>query len=107
MPTGTSCPVTALWLGAGSPDTKAEGLEGQINRLAELIGRLEDKVRARVPAAPPASLPRSGRRSPRHGHACGTHRPWVGAGLLLVVEDLTGAELTAAVECGMMNWEFI
>ncbi|NXQ94120.1 NECA2 protein, partial [Sagittarius serpentarius] len=27
----------------GSPDTKAEGLEGQINRLAELIGRLEDK----------------------------------------------------------------
>ncbi|KAM6058063.1 N-terminal EF-hand calcium-binding protein 2 [Chlamydotis macqueenii] len=29
---------------AGSPDTKAEGLEGQINRLAELIGRLEDKT---------------------------------------------------------------
>ncbi|NXG93145.1 NECA2 protein, partial [Stercorarius parasiticus] len=28
----------------GSPDTKAEGLEGQINRLAELIGRLEDKT---------------------------------------------------------------
>ncbi|NXN35837.1 NECA2 protein, partial [Rhinoptilus africanus] len=27
----------------GCPDTKAEGLEGQINRLAELIGRLEDK----------------------------------------------------------------
>ncbi|XP_069724808.1 N-terminal EF-hand calcium-binding protein 2 isoform X1 [Phaenicophaeus curvirostris] len=27
-----------------SPDTKAEGLEGQINRLAELIGRLEDKT---------------------------------------------------------------
>lgn len=87
MPTGTSCPVTALWLGAGSPDTKAEGLEGQINRLAELIGRLEDKVRTRPP---------SGRRSPRHGHACGTHSPWVGAGLLLV-EDVTGAELTAVL----------
>ncbi|NWX24937.1 NECA2 protein, partial [Aegotheles bennettii] len=29
---------------SGSPDTKAEGLEGQINRLAELIGRLEDKT---------------------------------------------------------------
>ncbi|NXX76465.1 NECA2 protein, partial [Urocolius indicus] len=29
---------------AGSPDTKVEGLEGQINRLAELIGRLEDKT---------------------------------------------------------------
>ncbi|NXE20478.1 NECA2 protein, partial [Ardeotis kori] len=28
----------------GSPDTKVEGLEGQINRLAELIGRLEDKT---------------------------------------------------------------
>ncbi|XP_075289834.1 N-terminal EF-hand calcium-binding protein 2 isoform X2 [Opisthocomus hoazin] len=28
----------------GSPDTKAEGLEGQINRLAQLIGRLEDKT---------------------------------------------------------------
>ncbi|XP_010158109.1 PREDICTED: N-terminal EF-hand calcium-binding protein 2, partial [Eurypyga helias] len=28
----------------GSPDAKAEGLEGQINRLAELIGRLEDKT---------------------------------------------------------------
>ncbi|KFQ22438.1 N-terminal EF-hand calcium-binding protein 2, partial [Merops nubicus] len=28
----------------GSPDTKAEGLEGQINRLAKLIGRLEDKT---------------------------------------------------------------
>uniref|UniRef100_A0A8C0FMN3 N-terminal EF-hand calcium binding protein 2 n=1 Tax=Bubo bubo TaxID=30461 RepID=A0A8C0FMN3_BUBBB len=28
----------------GSPDTKAEGLEGQISRLAELIGRLEDKT---------------------------------------------------------------
>ncbi|KAM7101069.1 N-terminal EF-hand calcium-binding protein 2 [Ciconia maguari] len=28
----------------GSPDTKAEGLEGQINRLAELISRLEDKT---------------------------------------------------------------
>ncbi|NXS52828.1 NECA2 protein, partial [Brachypteracias leptosomus] len=28
----------------GSPETKAEGLEGQINRLAELIGRLEDKT---------------------------------------------------------------
>uniref|UniRef100_A0A8C5TWQ8 N-terminal EF-hand calcium-binding protein 2 n=1 Tax=Malurus cyaneus samueli TaxID=2593467 RepID=A0A8C5TWQ8_9PASS len=33
---------------AGSPDTKAEGLEGQINRLAKLIGKLEDKVRASV-----------------------------------------------------------
>ncbi|KFQ35694.1 N-terminal EF-hand calcium-binding protein 2, partial [Mesitornis unicolor] len=31
----------------GSPDTKAEGLEGQINRLAELIGRLGGKGRAR------------------------------------------------------------
>uniref|UniRef100_A0A8D2N1K5 N-terminal EF-hand calcium binding protein 2 n=1 Tax=Zonotrichia albicollis TaxID=44394 RepID=A0A8D2N1K5_ZONAL len=30
-------------LQAGSPDTKAEGLEGQINRLAKLIGKLEDK----------------------------------------------------------------
>ncbi|XP_010182816.1 PREDICTED: N-terminal EF-hand calcium-binding protein 2, partial [Mesitornis unicolor] len=29
----------------GSPDTKAEGLEGQINRLAELIGRLGGKGR--------------------------------------------------------------
>ncbi|XP_061200076.1 N-terminal EF-hand calcium-binding protein 2 isoform X2 [Neopsephotus bourkii] len=29
---------------SGSPDTKAEGLEGQINRLAELIGKLEDKT---------------------------------------------------------------
>ncbi|NXA23931.1 NECA2 protein, partial [Ibidorhyncha struthersii] len=28
----------------GSPDAKAEGLEGQINRLAKLIGRLEDKT---------------------------------------------------------------
>ncbi|KAM9508918.1 N-terminal EF-hand calcium-binding protein 2 isoform 2-T2 [Guaruba guarouba] len=28
----------------GSPDTKVEGLEGQINRLAELIGKLEDKT---------------------------------------------------------------
>ncbi|NXJ90363.1 NECA2 protein, partial [Corythaixoides concolor] len=28
----------------GSPDAKAEGLEGQINRLAELIGKLEDKT---------------------------------------------------------------
>ncbi|KAF4793012.1 N-terminal EF-hand calcium-binding protein 2 [Turdus rufiventris] len=28
----------------GSPDTKAEGLEGQINRLAKLIGKLEDKT---------------------------------------------------------------
>ncbi|KAL2300308.1 hypothetical protein Nmel_012279, partial [Mimus melanotis] len=27
-----------------SPDTKAEGLEGQINRLAKLIGKLEDKT---------------------------------------------------------------
>lgn len=36
------------WLCAGSPDTKAEGLEGQINRLAKLIGKLEDKVRASV-----------------------------------------------------------
>ncbi|NWT01782.1 NECA2 protein, partial [Mionectes macconnelli] len=33
---------------AGSPDTKAEGLEGQIDRLAKLIGKLEDKVRASV-----------------------------------------------------------
>uniref|UniRef100_A0A8C3UWE6 N-terminal EF-hand calcium binding protein 2 n=1 Tax=Catharus ustulatus TaxID=91951 RepID=A0A8C3UWE6_CATUS len=33
-----------LWLCAGSPDTKAEGLEGQINRLAKLIGKLEDKT---------------------------------------------------------------
>ncbi|KFW64896.1 N-terminal EF-hand calcium-binding protein 2, partial [Pygoscelis adeliae] len=32
----------------GSSDTKAEGLEGQINRLAKLIGRLEDKVRASI-----------------------------------------------------------
>ncbi|XP_039238513.1 N-terminal EF-hand calcium-binding protein 2 isoform X2 [Pipra filicauda] len=31
-------------LQAGSPDTKAEGLEGQINRLAKLIGKLEDKT---------------------------------------------------------------
>ncbi|NXU78137.1 NECA2 protein, partial [Oreotrochilus melanogaster] len=38
-------PITASWLCTGSPDTKAEGLEGQINRLAELISRLEDKVR--------------------------------------------------------------
>ncbi|KGL86642.1 N-terminal EF-hand calcium-binding protein 2, partial [Charadrius vociferus] len=30
----------------GCPDTKAEGLEGQINRLAELIGRMEGKGRA-------------------------------------------------------------
>ncbi|XP_005152300.1 N-terminal EF-hand calcium-binding protein 2 isoform X2 [Melopsittacus undulatus] len=29
---------------SGSPDTKVEGLEGQINRLAELIGKLEDKT---------------------------------------------------------------
>ncbi|KAM9374180.1 N-terminal EF-hand calcium-binding protein 2 [Phaethornis superciliosus] len=29
---------------SGSPDTKVEGLEGQINRLAELISRLEDKT---------------------------------------------------------------
>ncbi|XP_030367224.1 N-terminal EF-hand calcium-binding protein 2 isoform X4 [Strigops habroptila] len=29
---------------SGSPDAKVEGLEGQINRLAELIGRLEDKT---------------------------------------------------------------
>uniref|UniRef100_A0A8C6YLU0 N-terminal EF-hand calcium binding protein 2 n=1 Tax=Nothoprocta perdicaria TaxID=30464 RepID=A0A8C6YLU0_NOTPE len=29
---------------AGSPEAKEEGLEVQINRLAELIGRLEDKV---------------------------------------------------------------
>uniref|UniRef100_A0A663MIA3 N-terminal EF-hand calcium binding protein 2 n=1 Tax=Athene cunicularia TaxID=194338 RepID=A0A663MIA3_ATHCN len=43
-----SHPITASWLCTGSPDTKAEGLEGQINRLAELIGRLEDKVRASV-----------------------------------------------------------
>ncbi|XP_068812210.1 N-terminal EF-hand calcium-binding protein 2 isoform X3 [Struthio camelus] len=28
----------------GSPDAKEEGLEGQINRLAELIGRLEEKT---------------------------------------------------------------
>ncbi|NXP55657.1 NECA2 protein, partial [Heliornis fulica] len=35
---------TASRLCAASPDTKAEGLEGQINRLAELIGRLEDKT---------------------------------------------------------------
>ncbi|XP_009075699.1 PREDICTED: N-terminal EF-hand calcium-binding protein 2, partial [Acanthisitta chloris] len=28
----------------GSPDSKAEGLEGQINRLAKLIGKLEDKT---------------------------------------------------------------
>lgn len=28
----------------GSPDIKAEGLEGQINRLAKLIGKLEDKT---------------------------------------------------------------
>ncbi|KFP64931.1 N-terminal EF-hand calcium-binding protein 2, partial [Cariama cristata] len=33
----------------GSPDTKAEGLEGQINRLAELIGRLEDKAASAHP----------------------------------------------------------
>lgn len=45
---GASCSITASWLCAGSPDTKAEGLEGQINRLAELIGRLEDKVRASI-----------------------------------------------------------
>ncbi|NXD24567.1 NECA2 protein, partial [Spelaeornis formosus] len=32
------------WLCTGSPDTKAEGLEGQINRLAKLIGKLEDKT---------------------------------------------------------------
>ncbi|NXU06522.1 NECA2 protein, partial [Buphagus erythrorhynchus] len=36
--------ITASWLCAGSPDTKAEGLEGQINRLAKLIGKLEDKT---------------------------------------------------------------
>ncbi|NWS40532.1 NECA2 protein, partial [Probosciger aterrimus] len=29
---------------SGSPDSKVEGLEGQINRLAELIGKLEDKT---------------------------------------------------------------
>ncbi|XP_062465190.1 N-terminal EF-hand calcium-binding protein 2 isoform X1 [Pezoporus occidentalis] len=29
---------------SGSPDTKVEGLERQINRLAELIGKLEDKT---------------------------------------------------------------
>ncbi|NXU68944.1 NECA2 protein, partial [Horornis vulcanius] len=36
--------ITVSWLCAGSPDTKAEGLEGQINRLAKLIGKLEDKT---------------------------------------------------------------
>lgn len=38
--------ITVSCLCAGFPDTKAEGLEGQINRLAKLIGKLEDKVRA-------------------------------------------------------------
>lgn len=32
------------FLSAASSDTKEEGLEAQINRLAELIGRLENKV---------------------------------------------------------------
>ncbi|XP_025957894.2 N-terminal EF-hand calcium-binding protein 2 isoform X1 [Dromaius novaehollandiae] len=36
-------PAAAL-LAAGSPDAREEGLEVQINRLAELIGRLEDKT---------------------------------------------------------------
>lgn len=39
-----SCPITTF-LSAASSDTKEEGLEAQINRLAELIGRLENKVR--------------------------------------------------------------
>ncbi|KAJ6666080.1 hypothetical protein lerEdw1_000984 [Lerista edwardsae] len=38
-----SIPITTF-LSAASSDTKEEGLEAQINRLAELIGRLENKV---------------------------------------------------------------
>lgn len=48
VPAGAPHSITASWLCAGSPDTKAEGLEGQINRLAKLIGKLEDKVRASI-----------------------------------------------------------
>uniref|UniRef100_A0A8C4TYL8 N-terminal EF-hand calcium binding protein 2 n=1 Tax=Falco tinnunculus TaxID=100819 RepID=A0A8C4TYL8_FALTI len=44
VPEGASHSITASRLHTGSSDTKAEGLEGQINRLAELIGRLEDKT---------------------------------------------------------------
>ncbi|NWU46659.1 NECA2 protein, partial [Dromas ardeola] len=54
----------------GSPDTKAEGLEGQINRLAELIGRLEDKVGASVSTRGAVLWVSSGTwRWPRGGHA--------------------------------------
>uniref|UniRef100_A0A803W178 N-terminal EF-hand calcium binding protein 2 n=1 Tax=Ficedula albicollis TaxID=59894 RepID=A0A803W178_FICAL len=48
VPAGVPHSITASWLCTGSPDAKAEGLEGQINRLAKLIGKLEDKVRASI-----------------------------------------------------------
>lgn len=48
VPAGALHSISVSWLCTGSPDTKAEGLEGQINRLAKLIGKLEDKVRASI-----------------------------------------------------------
>lgn len=121
LPVGASHSITASWLRTGSPDTKAEGLEGQINRLADLIGRLEDKVRASVSmhgAVPwvspqPHHLPalvgtEVTKRWPCPSLCRGMHGPQVGAGLLVVVvEDITSDELTAAIECGTINCKFI
>lgn len=50
-PTGAPCCVFFFDVPAGPSDPKEDGLEGQISRLAALIGRLEDKVKG------PAHLP--------------------------------------------------
>ncbi|KFU94758.1 N-terminal EF-hand calcium-binding protein 2, partial [Chaetura pelagica] len=70
-------------LQSGSPDTKAEGLEGQSNRQAELIGRLEDKVRAIL------STP---------GVCCG--RVWMGRGIHPIGAAGAGVSCPAAAEQG-------
>ncbi|KAI6077568.1 N-terminal EF-hand calcium-binding protein 2 [Aix galericulata] len=58
--TGAPCCVFFFDVPAGPSDPKEDGLEGQISRLAALIGRLEDKVGAQSPNSgghgSPASL---------------------------------------------------
>ncbi|XP_010002743.1 PREDICTED: N-terminal EF-hand calcium-binding protein 2 [Chaetura pelagica] len=85
-------------LQSGSPDTKAEGLEGQSNRQAELIGRLEDKVRA-ILSTPGVSLGCPTTTSlpwwPTQKCPSSSRGPWVGVGSL-VVENTTSDEVPAA-----------
>lgn len=65
-----SPPSASLFLCPVTSDPKEEGLEAQVSRLAELIGRLENRVSPRSsrlcpPARPPGSAELGWGTSPR------------------------------------------